>query len=98
MFDTIDNENEKIYLIKEFDIFPHLRLFEEHIEAFIKNDHRNLIFDMRHLDSIDSMFLSAIVRFKIKLSLGGRILQIVNYNEHIFKCFQLLHLDNHLLG
>jgi len=98
MFDTIDNENEKIYLIKEFDIFPHLRLFEEHIEAFIRNDNRNLIFDMRHLDGIDSMFLSAIVRFKIKLSLGGRILLIVNYNEHIFKCFQLLHLDSYLLG
>ena len=97
MFDTIDNENEKIYLIKEFDIFPHLRLFEEHIEAFIRNDHRDLIFDMRHLDGIDSMFLSAIVKFNIKLSLGGRILRIVNYNEHIFKCFQLLHLDSHLL-
>lgn len=98
MFDTIDNENEKIYLIREFDIFPHIRAFEEHIEAFIKNDHRNLVFDMRHLDGVDSMFLSTILRFKTKLSIGGRILRVVNYNEHILKSFKLLHLDGHLLG
>ncbi len=97
MFDTIDNENEKIYLIKEFDIFPHIRAFEEHIEAFIKNDHRNLVFDMSYLEGVDSMFLSTIVKFKMKLSLGGRLLRIVNYNEHVLKCFQLLHLDGHLL-
>ncbi|HNX24448.1 MAG TPA: STAS domain-containing protein [Spirochaetota bacterium] len=98
MFDTIDNENEKIYLLKELDLFPHTRLFEEHVEAFIKNDHRDLIFDMRNLEVVDSMFLSSIVRFKMRLSLDGRMLRIINYNEHILKCFQLLHLDGHLLG
>lgn len=98
MFDTIETENEKIYLIREPDIFPHIKSFEEHIETFIKNDHRNLVFDMTHLEGVDSMFLSSIVRFRTKLSMGGRILRIVNYNEYILKCFQLLHLDGHLLG
>jgi len=98
MFEAIETENEKIYMIKEPDIFPHIRLFEEHIEIFIKNDHRDLVFDMTHLEGVDSMFLSSIVRFRTKLSMGGRLLRIVNYNEYILKCFQLLHLDGHLLG
>jgi len=98
MFETIETEIEKIYLIREPDIFPHIRHFEEHIEIFIKNDHRDLVFDMTHLEGVDSMFLSAIVRFRTKLSMGGRILRIINYNEYILKCFQLLHLDDHLLG
>ena len=98
MFDILETENEIIYMIKENDIFPHIRIFEEHIDSFIKNDHRDLVFDMTHLEGVDSMFLSAIVRFRTKLSMGGRILRIVNYNEYILKCFQLLHLDGHLLG
>jgi len=98
MFEVIETENEKIYVVKESDIIEHIKLFEEHVEIFIKNDHRNLVFDMMHLDVVDSMFLSAIVRFRTRLSLGGRFIRIVNYNEHVLKCFQLLHLDGHLLG
>ena len=98
MFDAIENENEKIYQIKESDIFPYIKLFEEHIDVFIKNDHRDLVFDMKNLESVDSLFLSTIVRFRTKLSLGGRNLRVINYNEHILKCFQLLHLDGYLLG
>jgi len=97
MFEIIETENEMIYLINEIDI-SRIKLLEENIEVFIKNDHRDLVLDMRNLESVDSMFLSSIVRFRTKLSLGGRLLRIVNYNEHILKCFQLLHLDGHLLG
>jgi anti-anti-sigma regulatory factor len=98
MFDIIETETEVIYLIKEFDIFQHMKLLEENVDTVIKNDHRDIVFDMRNLENVDSMFLSAIVRFRTKLSLGGRILRIINYNDHILKCFQLLHLDGHLLG
>jgi len=97
MFEVIDNKDEKIYLIKEFEIFPHVKLFEEHVEAFIKNDHRNLVFDMKELEGVDSMFISTIVRFRTRLSLDGRTLRLINYNTHIYKCLQLLHLDGHLL-
>ncbi len=97
MFETIETEDERIYVIKELDIFPHIKLLEEHVEVFIRNDHRNLVFDMRNLDAVDSMFLSAIVRFKTRLSIGGRSFLIKNYNNHILKCFQLLHLDGHML-
>lgn len=98
MFETIDNESEKIYLLKEFDILQHIRLLEENVEIFIKNDHRDLVFDMRHLEGVDSMFLSTMLRFRIKLTLGGRLLRVINYNENILKCFQLLNMEGHLLG
>jgi anti-anti-sigma regulatory factor len=97
MFNIIENENEKIYLIKDSDIYNNIRLFELEIETFIKNDNRNLVFDMVHLGSVDSMFLSAILRFRTKLSLGGRNLLMTNYNEHIRRCVRLLNLEDHLL-
>jgi len=97
MFETIDGETEKIYLIRESDIFQHIRLFEEHVEIFINNDHRDLIFDLKHLKGVDSMFISTILRFRVKLLLGGRFLRVINYNDYILKCFQLLNLEGHLL-
>ncbi len=98
MFDTIENNRERIYLLKEFDIFNHIRLLEEHVEVFIKNDHRDLVFDMIDLGGVDSMFLSTLLRFRVKLNIGGRFLRIINYNEQILKCFQRLDLDEHLLN
>ncbi len=98
MFETIENESEKIYVLKEFDIFQHIRLFEEDVEIFIKNDHRDIVFDMRNLEGVDSMFLSIMLRFRIKMNLGGRLLRVINYNENILKCFQLLNMDDQLSG
>ena len=98
MFDITENENEKIYRLNEPDILKNIRLFEEEIENFIKNDNRNLVLDMSLLGQIDSMFLSVILKFRTKLSLGGRTITIINYSEHVYKCFQLLHLDDYLLG
>lgn len=98
MFDIIENENEKIYRIKEGDILKNIRLFENEIDNFIKNDHRNLVLDLSMLDNIDSMFLSTILRFRTRLSIGGRNVTLINYNEHVYKCVKLLHLEGYLFG
>ncbi len=98
MFEIIENENEKIYQVKEFDMLRNIRFFENEIEHFIKNDHRNLVLDLKQLETIDSMFLSIILKFRTKLSIDGRNVTLINYNEHVYKCIQLLHLEGYLLG
>lgn len=98
MFNIKNTENERIYFLKETDVFFHIKYLEENIENFINNDHRNLILDMKELESIDSTFLSVVVKFRTGLASKGRLLRIINYNEQVLKYFQLLNLENHLIG
>jgi len=97
MFKIKNTDNERIYYLSETDVFFHIKYFEENVENFINNDHRNLILDMNDLESIDSTFLSVVVKIRTGLTTRGRSLQIINYNEQILKYFQLLNLESHLL-
>jgi anti-anti-sigma factor len=97
MFKIKNTDKERIYYLNEMDVFFHIKYFEENVESFINNDHRNLVLDMNDLESIDSTFLSVVVKFRTELYARGRTLHVTNYNDQILKYFQLLNLEGHLL-
>ena len=97
MFDVIDSASERIYIPKD-DISQYLKIFESDINEFIKNDSRDIIFDFNSLHFIDSLTLAALIRFRRKLSLEGRSLKVINYNDNILRVIELSGLDDFLLG
>jgi len=97
MFETIDSELEKTFLLKKTNDVFHLNLFEEKINEFIKNDNRDLILDLKGLNLLDSSSLAAFIRFKRKLTATGRAMKLINYNESILRVIELSGLDDFLL-
>ena len=97
MFDVAESANEKTYILKE-DISSYLNNFELSVNDFIRNDSRDLVIDFEHIGIIDSLTLAALIRFRRKLSLEGRIIKLVNYNDNILRVIELSGLDEFLLG
>lgn len=97
MFEVIDSSGERVYVPKE-DISQYINIFESSINDFIKNDSRDVIVDLKSLQFIDSLTLAALIRFRRKLSLEGRSLKVVNYNDNILRVIELSGLDEFLLG
>ena len=97
MFEVIESTSERVYLPKD-DISQYLNIFESSINEFIKSDSRDIVVDMKSLDYIDSLTLAALIRFRRKLSLEGRTLKLLNYNENVLRVIELSGLDEFLLG
>ena len=97
MFEVIESATDRIYAPKE-DISQYLKIFESSINDFIKNDSRDIIVDLKSLQFIDSLTLAALIRFRRKLSLEGRSLKVINYNDNILRVIELSGLDDFLLG
>lgn len=97
MFEVIESINDRIYMPKE-DVSQYLNILESSINDFIKNDSRDLTVDLKSLQVIDSLTLAAFIRFKRKLSLEGRDLKLVNYNDNVLRVIELSGLDDFLLG
>ncbi len=97
MFEVIESINDRVYVPKE-DISQYLNNLESSINDFIKNDSRDIIVDFNALQVIDSLTLAALIRFKRKLSLEGRDLKLINYNDNILRVIELSGLDDFLLG
>lgn len=97
MFDIIDSENEKIFLLQKSSETFQINLLEEKINDFIKNDTRDLVLDLKELDLLDSSSLAAFIRFKRKLKATGRVMRLTNYNESILRVIELSGLEDFLL-
>ncbi len=97
MFEIIETENEKTFILhKASDTFQ-INLLEEKINEFIKNDVRDMIIDLSELNLLDSSTLAAFIRFKRKLKATGRTMRLTNYNESILRVIELSGLDDFLL-
>jgi anti-anti-sigma factor len=97
MFEIIDNENERIFILNKTEESFQLNLLEERINDFIKNDTRDIILDLKNLLILDSSSLAAFIRFKKNLKAGGRTMKLINYNESILRVIELSGLDSFLL-
>lgn len=97
MFEIIDSENERIFVLQKASDSFQINLLEEKINDFIKNDGRDLVLDMKDLNLLDSSSLAAFIRFKRKLKATGREMKLVNYNESILRVIELSGLDDFLL-
>jgi len=97
MFEIIDSDNEKTFVLQKSSDNFQINLLEEKINEFIKNDDRDLILDLKGLNLLDSSSLAAFIRFKRKLKTTGRMMRLVNYNESILRVIELSGLDDFLL-
>jgi anti-anti-sigma factor len=97
MFEIIDSESERIFVLQKASDSFQINLLEEKINDFIKSDTRDLILDLKDLNLLDSSSLAAFIRFKRKLKATGRVMKLVNYNESILRVIELSGLDDFLL-
>jgi anti-anti-sigma factor len=97
MFETIDSENERTFILQKASDSFQINLLEEKINEFIKSDSRDLILDLKGMNLLDSSSLAAFIRFKRKLKATGRIMKLINYNESILRVIELSGLDDFLL-
>lgn len=97
MFEVIESTSERVYVPTD-DISQYLNVFESSINEFIKSDSRDIVVDMKSIQYIDSLTLAALIRYRRKLSLEGRNLKLINYNDTILRVIELSGLDEFLLG
>ncbi len=96
MFEVIDNDAERIFLVRNEDL-PFMNILEERVIEFVKKDERIVVIDFRHLLNFDSVALAALIRIKRKLASMDRVLRLVNYNQTVLRVIELSGLDNFLL-
>lgn len=97
MFEIIDSDSERIFVIQKTSDSFQISLLEEKINDFIKNDTRDMTLDLKALSLLDSTSLAAFIRFKRKLKATGRNMKLVNYNESILRVIELSGLEEFLL-
>ena len=97
MFEIIDSESERVFILQKSSDSFEINLLEEKINDFIKNDERDLTLDLKELNFLDSSSLAAFIRFKRKLKATGRFMKLTNYNESILRVIELSGLEDFLL-
>ncbi|PKL19028.1 MAG: hypothetical protein CVV49_02790 [Spirochaetae bacterium HGW-Spirochaetae-5] len=93
MFEIIDNDSERVYVLKCDNMASDLRLLEKSTDEFIKSDNRNLVIDMTGQNIICSLLLAAMIRIKRELLVEGRSLIISNCNSHVYRCMEMAGLE-----
>lgn len=96
MFEVIDNETERIFIVKN-DELQFMNILEERILDFVKKDERDVILDLQHLFLFDSVALAVLIRIKRKLVAMDRSFKLINYNQTILRVIELSGLDDFLL-
>ena len=72
--------------------------FEQKLNDFIRDDHRDIVIDLMHITKIDSMSIAAIIRIKNKLSDERRNQKLIKPNEGVMRVLELAGLESYLLG
>jgi len=96
MFEVIDNETERVFLVKN-DELQHMNILEERILDFVRRDQRDVVLDLQELFLFDSVALAALIRIKRKLTGMDRSFKLINYNQTILRVIELSGLEDFLL-
>lgn len=96
MFDSTDNETERVFAVKNEEL-QHFNILEERILDFVKKDSRDVILDLENLYLFDSVALAVLIRIKRKLAGMDRNFKLINYNQTILRVIELSGLDDFLL-
>ncbi len=97
MVEFIDNEDDRIFVLKDEVISSKLLKLEDLMNEFVRDDNRNAIIDLNNVTKIDSMSLAALIRIKNKLAKTGRTLNLINPGEGVMRVLELAGLDAFLL-
>jgi anti-anti-sigma factor len=96
MFDTTENDTERIFTVKNEEL-QFMGVLEERILDFVKKDQRDVVLDLENLFHFDSVALAALIRIKRKLTSMDRNLKLINYNQTILRVIELSGLADFLL-
>lgn len=97
MFEIIDSDTDRTFLLHKPEGEYQIKHFEEKVYEFIKHDERDVSFDLKNMELLNSTTLAAFIRIKRALDAAGRSMKVVNYNESILRVMELSGLDNFLL-
>ena len=94
----VDNSGDDIIITPESsDLEGKINLFEEKLEHIVRFEHKNIFFDMKNINFLDSSILAILIRLRTSLATEGRSVKLVNYNERIIKYIRLAGLEEYLL-
>ncbi len=96
--DIVDTSEDRTFIIQDELVAVKVLKFEQKLNDFIRDDHRDIVIDLMHITKIDSMSIAAIIRIKNKLSDEGRNLKLINPNEGVMRVLELAGLESYLLG
>ena len=89
MFEIIENDSDKIFLLKgdinTFNI--------ESLDLLIEEDEHNIILDFKDVSSIDSKAISLLTHTKRKLLHTNRNLKVINISESAYKILVVAGID-----
>ncbi len=94
MFEVIDSELERVFIIKCDNIGTNLRILEESADDFIKNDNRDMVIDLKEQEIMSSLLLASLIRIKRGLSIEHRELRLKNCNMQIYRCIEMSGLES----
>jgi len=94
MFEVIDNTSERIYIIQCNNIGPGIRLLEENMLEFIKNDNRDMVIDLEKQEIMNSLLLSLLIRTRRNMTDKNRDLAIRNCNPQMYRCIEMADLES----
>jgi|GEM_PF-999136 anti-anti-sigma regulatory factor len=97
MFEIIENEDSRVYILPSDVIMSKLRFFEEDIDRFIRTDKRDLVLDMKNITALNSVFLSCLLRIKTGLIAEKRTVRLINYNEYVYRSLEVSGLERFFL-
>jgi hypothetical protein len=97
MFDIIDDEYERIYILKFKDYSPELHTLEQSVDNFIRFDHRHLVLDMKEQEIINSLLLAFFVRIRSRLLSEQRDLRLINCSLFMYKSFEMAGLASYFV-
>ncbi len=78
-------------------VSAHIGDIEKEIYRVLKDNDKDVIFDMKEVSKIDSMSLATIIRIKNKLAESGKNLHLTNTGEGVIRIIDLAGLNEYLL-
>jgi len=75
-----------------------IHLLEEKFDDIVRFQEKNVLIDMGNISFLDSLLLSVLIRFRSRLYVTGRTLQLINCNERIVDSIRRAALEDYLLN
>ncbi|MCL2155045.1 MAG: STAS domain-containing protein [Leptospirales bacterium] len=97
MLNSIDSDSDNIFVMERTNDVFQKSILEKKVDEFIKSVKNELILDLQELDTLDSVTLAALIRFKRKLTETDRTLKLINYNENIVRIIDMAGLGEFFL-
>ena len=95
--DIVDTSEDRTFIIQDELVAVKVLKFEQKLNDFIRDDHRDIVIDLMHITKIDSMSIATLIRFKNALTEKGRTMHLANPTDTVFRVLELSGMDKFLM-